>query len=377
MEPVRIQFSLPPPVHLVVATPLMNNSWINKDKFWLRLKHDTWDKRSDTCSLFPSRSGTRGQAAAATKGGRKREASPPAVRTRGGQKSEEPPSKRAKRWNTSHILIFFSALQIRVSFVVGGRGASAFSYCAHKSVSASLTVGYWKALVSITHSAVIAECKPEDLCRNPPWNTFYCATPIWFGSSFLGLFSNARWVRVFQANQRPNVQLSDKKVNWRWPEWCLKQFPFHRYHCYTFSVVDALNSLWLIIVNFVITHSVNERRCFTPVFLRFRFYTLTLTGMIFFFNNSSKAQKNLLFMDWIFLKTWHGADTDLFLTVEGVTVMNCTALEKPVTVHTTVVDICPICPFKDICFWIKPKWNSASFLSLHSTGKQDELQKRF
>ncbi|XP_070693208.1 biorientation of chromosomes in cell division protein 1-like 1 [Pempheris klunzingeri] len=40
--------------------------------------------------------GTRGQAAAA-KGGRKREASPPAVRTRGGQKSEEPPSKRAKR----------------------------------------------------------------------------------------------------------------------------------------------------------------------------------------------------------------------------------------------------------------------------------------
>ncbi|XP_075959343.1 biorientation of chromosomes in cell division 1-like 1 [Anarhichas minor] len=42
--------------------------------------------------------GTRGQAAAAAaKGGRKREASPPAVRTRGGQKSEEPPSKRAKR----------------------------------------------------------------------------------------------------------------------------------------------------------------------------------------------------------------------------------------------------------------------------------------
>ncbi|KAM9849653.1 uncharacterized protein bod1l1 [Aulostomus maculatus] len=40
--------------------------------------------------------GMRGQAAAA-KGGRKREASPPAVRTRGGQKSEEPPSKRAKR----------------------------------------------------------------------------------------------------------------------------------------------------------------------------------------------------------------------------------------------------------------------------------------
>ncbi|KAM9376625.1 uncharacterized protein bod1l1 isoform 2-T2 [Pholidichthys leucotaenia] len=40
--------------------------------------------------------GTRGQAAAA-KGGRKREASPPAARTRGGQKSEEPPSKRAKR----------------------------------------------------------------------------------------------------------------------------------------------------------------------------------------------------------------------------------------------------------------------------------------
>ncbi|XP_038555463.1 biorientation of chromosomes in cell division protein 1-like 1 isoform X2 [Micropterus salmoides] len=40
--------------------------------------------------------GTRGQAAAA-KGGRKREASPPAVRTRGGQKSEEPLSKRAKR----------------------------------------------------------------------------------------------------------------------------------------------------------------------------------------------------------------------------------------------------------------------------------------
>ncbi|KAK2904393.1 biorientation of chromosomes in cell division protein 1-like 1 isoform X1 [Channa argus] len=40
--------------------------------------------------------GTRGQAAAA-KGGRKREASPPVVRTRAGQKSEEPPSKRAKR----------------------------------------------------------------------------------------------------------------------------------------------------------------------------------------------------------------------------------------------------------------------------------------
>ncbi|XP_056140134.1 biorientation of chromosomes in cell division protein 1-like 1 [Lampris incognitus] len=40
--------------------------------------------------------GTRGQAGA-TKGGRKREASPPAVRTRGAQKSEEPPSKRAKR----------------------------------------------------------------------------------------------------------------------------------------------------------------------------------------------------------------------------------------------------------------------------------------
>ncbi|XP_029369112.1 biorientation of chromosomes in cell division protein 1-like 1 [Echeneis naucrates] len=40
--------------------------------------------------------GARGQAAVA-KGGRKREASPPAVRTRGGQKSEEPPSKRAKR----------------------------------------------------------------------------------------------------------------------------------------------------------------------------------------------------------------------------------------------------------------------------------------
>ncbi|XP_041846363.1 biorientation of chromosomes in cell division protein 1-like 1 isoform X2 [Melanotaenia boesemani] len=39
--------------------------------------------------------GTRGQAP--SKGGRKREASPPAVRTRGGQKSEEPPSKRAKR----------------------------------------------------------------------------------------------------------------------------------------------------------------------------------------------------------------------------------------------------------------------------------------
>ncbi|CAG5989786.1 unnamed protein product [Menidia menidia] len=39
--------------------------------------------------------GTRGQAA--SKGARKREASPPAVRTRGGQKSEEPPSKRAKR----------------------------------------------------------------------------------------------------------------------------------------------------------------------------------------------------------------------------------------------------------------------------------------
>ncbi|XP_061580898.1 biorientation of chromosomes in cell division protein 1-like 1 [Cololabis saira] len=39
--------------------------------------------------------GTRGQVAA--KGGRKREASPPAVRTRGGQKPEEPPSKRAKR----------------------------------------------------------------------------------------------------------------------------------------------------------------------------------------------------------------------------------------------------------------------------------------
>lgn len=43
-----------------------------------------------------TRSGTRGQAAAG-KGGRKREASPPVVRTRGAQKSEEPPSKRAKR----------------------------------------------------------------------------------------------------------------------------------------------------------------------------------------------------------------------------------------------------------------------------------------
>ncbi|XP_046876340.1 biorientation of chromosomes in cell division protein 1-like 1 isoform X2 [Hypomesus transpacificus] len=42
--------------------------------------------------------GTRGQAVVtAAKGGRKREASPPALRTRGGQKSEEPPSKRAKR----------------------------------------------------------------------------------------------------------------------------------------------------------------------------------------------------------------------------------------------------------------------------------------
>ncbi|XP_071255321.1 biorientation of chromosomes in cell division protein 1-like 1 isoform X2 [Salvelinus alpinus] len=42
--------------------------------------------------------GTRGQASASAKaGGRKREASPPAVRTRGGQKSEEPPSKRTKR----------------------------------------------------------------------------------------------------------------------------------------------------------------------------------------------------------------------------------------------------------------------------------------
>ncbi|KAF6726340.1 Biorientation of chromosomes in cell division protein 1-like 1 [Oryzias melastigma] len=39
--------------------------------------------------------GTRGPAAA--RGGRKREASPPAARTRGGQKSEEPASKRAKR----------------------------------------------------------------------------------------------------------------------------------------------------------------------------------------------------------------------------------------------------------------------------------------
>ncbi|XP_078809654.1 biorientation of chromosomes in cell division 1-like 1 isoform X2 [Oryzias latipes] len=39
--------------------------------------------------------GTRGPAA--VRGGRKREASPPAVRTRGGQKSEEPASKRAKR----------------------------------------------------------------------------------------------------------------------------------------------------------------------------------------------------------------------------------------------------------------------------------------
>ncbi|RVE67546.1 hypothetical protein OJAV_G00103750 [Oryzias javanicus] len=39
--------------------------------------------------------GTRGPAVA--RGGRKREASPPAARTRGGQKSEEPASKRAKR----------------------------------------------------------------------------------------------------------------------------------------------------------------------------------------------------------------------------------------------------------------------------------------
>ncbi|XP_067104424.1 biorientation of chromosomes in cell division protein 1-like 1 isoform X2 [Osmerus mordax] len=42
--------------------------------------------------------GTRGQAVvAAAKGGRKREASPPALRTRGGHKSEETPPKRAKR----------------------------------------------------------------------------------------------------------------------------------------------------------------------------------------------------------------------------------------------------------------------------------------
>lgn len=42
--------------------------------------------------------GPRGQAGvAAAKGGRKRDASPPAPRTRGGQKSEEPPSKRTKR----------------------------------------------------------------------------------------------------------------------------------------------------------------------------------------------------------------------------------------------------------------------------------------
>lgn len=42
--------------------------------------------------------GTRGaRAQGSAKGGRKREASPPAARTRGGQKPEEPPSKRAKR----------------------------------------------------------------------------------------------------------------------------------------------------------------------------------------------------------------------------------------------------------------------------------------
>ncbi|XP_057705981.1 biorientation of chromosomes in cell division protein 1-like 1 isoform X2 [Corythoichthys intestinalis] len=40
--------------------------------------------------------GMKGQVTA-TKGGRKLEASPPAVRTRGGQKTEEPPAKRAKR----------------------------------------------------------------------------------------------------------------------------------------------------------------------------------------------------------------------------------------------------------------------------------------
>lgn len=55
------------------------------------------NKWTDTCSLFPSCRGTRGPAAA--RGGRKREASPPAARTRGGQKSEEPASKRAKRWD--------------------------------------------------------------------------------------------------------------------------------------------------------------------------------------------------------------------------------------------------------------------------------------
>lgn len=80
------------------VTVLMNNPWINRDIFLQHLKHDTLDiRQTDTCPLFPSCSGTRGQAAAAVKGGRKREASPPAVRTRGGQKSEEPPSKRAKR----------------------------------------------------------------------------------------------------------------------------------------------------------------------------------------------------------------------------------------------------------------------------------------
>ena len=74
-----------------------NNSRINKDKhLQLLVRHLRQTHWPAAC--FPPRSGSRGQAAAAAKGGRKREASPPAVRTRGGQKSEEPPSKRAKRW---------------------------------------------------------------------------------------------------------------------------------------------------------------------------------------------------------------------------------------------------------------------------------------
>ncbi|XP_028816649.1 biorientation of chromosomes in cell division protein 1-like 1 isoform X2 [Denticeps clupeoides] len=45
----------------------------------------------------PAARGGRGPTTAATRGGRKRESSPPTPRTRGGQRSEEPPAKRAKR----------------------------------------------------------------------------------------------------------------------------------------------------------------------------------------------------------------------------------------------------------------------------------------
>lgn len=180
---------------LVIATLLMNNSWINRDTlFFFFTKHDTLDKRTDTRSLFPSCSGTRGQAAAAaaaaSKGGRKREASPPAVRTRGGQKSEEPPSKRAKRWNLwrtgSPQQCFLCTPCPSQSCCRGSERL--FGQSAREAVSAPPTVDIKKALDSIIHLALIAECKPADLCRNPP--TEY----------FLPRYAHMVWIRLHHSS---------------------------------------------------------------------------------------------------------------------------------------------------------------------------------